>query len=78
MVHGPAVRRPGGQDHFTLRSGFVGVNPVRANQGGEGPGNGASWERGRPARTGAKRPEENAGGTPAFPGRRARASGSVG
>ena len=39
------------QGRFTPRNWFAGRgNPVQSNQSGEGPGNGASWERGRSAR----------------------------
>ena len=38
----------------------------------------ASWERGRPARIVFRALRPRAGGTPAFPGRRSRASSSVG
>ena len=60
-VRSAQSRIAGRQGHFGLRNRFARVNPVRSNQGGGGPGNGASH--------GCEHPG-NAGVSPAFSSRR--------
>ena len=67
---------PGSQGRFTRRNRFARVNPVRSNQSGERPENGASHGCAHPGNAGVspangtrRPPRIDAGETPAFPGR---------
>jgi len=61
-----------------VRGGVFAGHASRERSWARRPGNGASSRRGRPARIFFRALRLHAGGTQAFPGRRARASGSGG